>query len=106
MLSSKEIQSRLASLDKSSAKLNGLSASSLPAWVNHQTAATNLSTAMGAALDQNFQSSTQQMLGSKWEAQLVTPNLLQAAGLNPTMPFAGDPTSLGLASPLRGLDPR
>jgi hypothetical protein len=107
VLSPKEIQSRLASIDRSSAKLNGLSGpSTLPAWVTNQTAAQNLSASMGAALDSNYQSATQLTLGSKWEAQMVTPNRLQAAGLNPSQPFAGDPTSLGLASPIRGLDPR
>jgi hypothetical protein len=107
VLSAKEIQSRLSSIDRSSAKLNGLSAAStLPTWVTQQTAAQNLSTALGPALDSTFQASTQTTLGSKWEAQLITPNLLQMAGMNPSQPFAGDSTTLGLASPLRGLDPR
>jgi hypothetical protein len=107
VLSAKEIQSRLNSVDRSSAKLNGLTAgSTLPTWATQQTAAQNLSSSLGPALDANFQSATQLTLGSKWETQLITPNVLQMAGLNPTQPFAGDATTLGLASPLRGLDPR
>ncbi len=106
VLSTKEIQSRLRSIDKSNARLNGLSATNLPPALMMQTAAQNLSTALGPSLDSKFQASTQAMLGSKWESQLVTPNMLQMAGLNPSQPFAGDPTTLGLASPLRGLNPR
>ena len=46
------------------------------------------------------------MMGSQWEAQLITPNVLQAAGFNPSQPFAGDPTTLTMASPLRGMNNR
>jgi hypothetical protein len=46
------------------------------------------------------------MLGSQWEAQLLSPEILQMAGFDPTQPFAGDPTTLAMASPLRGMNPR
>jgi hypothetical protein len=107
VLSTKEIQSRLSSIDRSNARLNGLSAgSTLPPYVLAQTAARNLGAALGPSLDAKFQAATQTTLGSPWEAQLVTPNMLQMAGLNPTQPFAGDPTTLNMASRLRGKSSR
>jgi hypothetical protein len=107
VLSTQEIQSRLASIDRSNARLNGLSAgSTLPPWVTALSAAQNLASALGPSLDAKFQAATQSTLGSPWEAQLVTPNMLQMAGLDPTQPFAGDPTTLTMASRLRGLDSR
>jgi hypothetical protein len=107
VLSTKEIQSRLNSIDKTGARLNGLTAGTkLPAAVLMTTAAQNLSTALGPSLDSKFQAATQATLGSQWESQMVTPNMLQMAGLNPGQPFAGDPTTLSLASPLRGLSSR
>src|SRR6185312_1819582 len=60
----------------------------------------------GPSLDSTFQASVQTTLGSQWEARLLTPNMLQMAGFDPTQPFAGDPTTLNAASPLRALDPR
>ncbi len=49
VLSTKEIQSRLASIDRSSARLNGLSAGgALPAWVTATAAAQNLAVGPGA----------------------------------------------------------
>jgi hypothetical protein len=106
VLSLKEIQSRLNSIDRSNAGFNGLGASTLPAYVAEATAAQNLSSSLGASLDSKFQAATQTTMGSTWEAQMVTANVLQMAGFNPQQPFAGDPTTLSLASPLRGLDPR
>ena len=87
--------------------MNGLSGgSTLPPYVLATTAAQNLAAAMGPSLDAKFQGAMQSTLGSPWEAQLVTPNMLQMAGLNPTQPFAGDPTTLNMASRLRGLSSR
>jgi hypothetical protein len=106
VLSPKEIQSRLNSIDSSSAKLNGLTSSTLPRAITRQTAAQNLSTSLGPSLDAKFQATTQATLGTQWEARLLTPNMLQKAGLDPTRPFAGDPTALSMASPLRGMNPR
>ena len=105
VLSSQEIQSRLNSLDKSISRLNGLAPGQL-AGTAQVTAARNLSTTLGPSLDAQFEGTRQALIGTTWEAQLMTPNILQMAGLNPNQPFAGDPTTAALASPLQGLDPR
>jgi hypothetical protein len=137
VLSQQEIMSRLNSIDKSIANLNGLqgpaqaapSGSSplavsqrlaqslaqsmglsggqtLPPVIAAQLASKNLAQALGPSMDAQLEATRQQMLGSQWEAQLMTPNVLQWAGLNPQQPFAGDPTTLAMASPLRGLNPK
>src|SRR6185312_8537831 len=107
VLSSQEIASRLASIDTSVQKLNGLQpGSTVPSTVAQGIAAQNLATALGPSLDAKFQAATQATLGSQWEARMLTPNMLQRAGFDPRQPFAGDPTTLNLASPLRALDPR
>jgi hypothetical protein len=136
VLSQQEILSRLASIDKTIANNNGLpgpgqSAAStakstktqqlaqsfaqalggsnnptLPPVIAANLAAQNLATALGPSMDAQLESTRQQLLGSSWEGQLMTPNMLQWAGLNPQQPFAGDATTLGMASPLRGLNPK
>ncbi len=133
VLSQKEILSRLGSIDKTLANLNGLPAAGqtsasaspnqqralgfvqmlglrntqpLPSVIASQLAATNLAQALGPSMDAQLEGTRQLMLGSQWEAQLVTPNVLQWAGLNPQQPFAGDPATLAMASPLQGLNPK
>src|SRR5208283_4211964 len=76
----------------------------LPPEIASTMAAQNLAT-QGPSFDAQLQGSKQSLLGSTWEAQLITPDFLQMAGLNPQQPFAGDATSLNEASLLRGLDP-
>jgi hypothetical protein len=135
VLPQQEILSRLASIDKTLANGNGLpgpaqtaaaTATSsktrqlaqnlvqalgisptqpLPAVIASQLASQNLATALGPSMDAQLESTRQQLLGSTWEGQLMTPNVLQWAGLNPQQPFAGDETTLDMASPLRGLNP-
>jgi hypothetical protein len=105
VLSSQEIQARLNSIDKSLSRLNGLAPGQL-AGTAVQTAAQNLSTTLGPSLDAQFEGTRQAFLGTTWEAQLMTPNMLQMAGFNPNQPFAGDPTTAALASPLQGLNPQ
>jgi len=105
VLSTQEIQSRLNSIDKTSARLNGL-VQGQQAGTAQQTAAQNLSTTLGPSLDAQFEGTRQSLIGTTWESQLMTPNILQMAGFNPNQPFAGDPTTSALASPLQGLDPR
>src|SRR5260370_14366727 len=107
VLSTQEIKARLSSIDKSSAALNGLpTGQKLPTVVAAKIAAPNLSLALGPSMDAKIEATRQTLLGSKWEAQLVTPDMLQAAGFNPQQPFAGDPTTLAAASPLQGLNPK
>jgi hypothetical protein len=107
VLSTHEIQSRLNSIDRSIANLNGLPAGQkLPPVIASKLAAQNLSQALGPSLDGQMEGVRQSLLGTSWETQLITPDLLQMAGFNPTQPFSGDPTTLALASPLRALDPK
>ena len=91
VLSTKEIQSRLASIDKTQRERSTGSpaGSTLPSWVLRTTAAQNLSSSMGPSLDSKFQAAVQTTLGSQWESQLVTPNMLQMAGLDPTAALRG-----------------
>jgi hypothetical protein len=105
VLSTTEIQARLNSIDKSLSRLNGLAPGQL-AGTAIQTAAQNLSTTLGPSLDAQFEGTRQSLLGTKWEARLMTPNMLQMGGFNPNTPFAGDPSTAALASPLQGLNPQ
>jgi hypothetical protein len=102
VLSSHEIQSRLNSIDRSIAKLNGLPAGKLAPQIAARLASTNLAQAMGPSMDAQLEATRTQLLGSQFEAKLLSPEILQAAGLDPSQPFAGDPTTLNMASPLRG----
>ena len=111
VLSAKEIQSRLSSIDPTAegvrgmARLNGLPAgTALPPQIAAPLAAQNLAT-QGPSFDAQLEGARQKLLGTEWEARLLTPDMLQMAGLNPKQPFAGDPTTLNMASPLRALDP-
>jgi hypothetical protein len=104
VLSKQEIESRLNSIDKSIGKLNGVPAGT-PLGLARQIAAKNLSQNLGPSLDAEFEATRQSLLGSEWEARMITPNMLQMAGLDPKQPFAGDPTTLNKASPLRALNP-
>jgi hypothetical protein len=105
VLSSQEIQSRLRSIDRSAARLNGLApGQSGPASV--ATTAANLASALGPSLDSTFEATRQALIGTQWEAQLVTPDMRQMAGLNPQAPFAGDPATTAMASPLQALSPK
>jgi hypothetical protein len=111
VLTAQEIQSRLRSIDPTSegvratARLNGLSSGNiLPPQIAATIAAQNLSS-QGPSFDAQLEGARQTLLGSPWEARLLTPDTLQMAGFNPQQPFAGDPTTLSMASPLRALDP-
>jgi hypothetical protein len=111
VLSAHEIQSRLNSIDptaegvRSMALLNGLPAGSkLPVAIAAAMAAHNLAT-QGPSLDAQLEGTRQKLLGTDWEARLLTSDMLQMGGFNPSQPFAGDPTTLAMASPLRGLNP-
>ncbi|MEO6575309.1 MAG: hypothetical protein ABIP89_15795, partial [Polyangiaceae bacterium] len=106
-LSAGEIKQRLGSIDTSLSKLNGLNASDLmmPKEVQRLKAAQNLAKT-GPGMNPQFEGSRQALIGTKFEAQLVTPTTLAAAGMDPSTPVAGDDKSMAKASPLRGLNPR
>jgi len=107
ILTTKEIQSRLNSIDRTIANANGLPAGQqLPPQLAATLAASNLAQSLGPPMDSQLEGTRTSLMGSQWEAQLLTPDMLQAAGFDPTQPFAGDPTTLTMASPLRGMDRR
>jgi hypothetical protein len=107
-LTAQEIKTRLNSIDRSLANLNGLTASDMknsPPQVRAAAAAATLGNRLGPPLDATFEGQRQAMIGTPWEVQLVTPEGLQAAGLDPSTPVASDPNALSQASPLRGMNP-
>ncbi len=105
LLTPAQTQARMLSIDRSAARLNGLVAGQT-LGAAAATAPSALAAGLGPSLDAQFEAARGQLIGSQWEAQLITPNMLQMAGLNPSQPFAGDPTTATMASPLQGMDPR
>lgn len=105
VLSTREIEQRIASIDRSAGKLAASAPKNIAPGVAAQMAASSLAATLGPSLDAQFEAARQKLLGTEWEARLVTPEMLQMAGLDPTQPFAGDPATLERASPLRGLNP-
>src|ERR1019366_9094944 len=57
-------------------------------------------------MDSQLEGTRTTLLGSQWEAQLLSPEMMQAAGFDPSQPFAGGPATLNMASPLRGMNRR
>ena len=108
VLSASEVKSRIASLDTSLSKLVQLSPSqqALPQAARLQVASAALSAKLGPSLDSKLEATRQLLVGSKWEAQMVTPDWLQAAGLDPKTPTAGDDSAISQASLLRGMNPQ
>ncbi len=106
-LSAAEVQTRLNSIDLGLSKLVQLPASmkSQPRALQLQAAASYLGSALGPSLDSQFEGTRQSLIGTKWEAQLATPNWLQASGQDPSTPIAGNDTALAQASSLRGMNP-
>ncbi len=103
-LSTDEINSRLASLDTSLSKLNGLKPADaqLPKPVREQMASKNLAGALGPSVDNVIEAKRQALIGTPFEARLATPGNLALAGFNPATPYAGDDKVLAKASLLRG----
>lgn len=106
-LSTQEINDRLASIDTSLSKINGLTPAdaNLPVEIRNEKAAKNLATNMGPSLDATFESRRQALIGTPFETKLATPDNIQLAGLNPGTPVAGDDKTLAKVSPLRGQNP-
>jgi len=106
-LDSKEIAARLGSIDTTISKLNGLTKadSAQPKELSRKKAAETLAKALGPSLDSKFEAIRHSLIGTKYEAMLVTPDQLIAAGMDPKTMVAGDDKLLAKASPLRGLNP-
>jgi hypothetical protein len=106
-LTSAETQTRVHSVDLAMSKMAQLTPQekALPMQLRLEAAAKKLSSTLGPSLDSKLESTRQQLVGSKWEAQMVTPEWLQAAGMDPSTPIAGDDKTLAQASPLRGQNP-
>jgi len=106
-LDAHEIASRIASVDTTIAKSNGMSPAdlTLPKPLQRQKASNNLAKALGPSMDPTLEGARQSLIGTKWEAQMITPEWLQAAGMDPKTPVAGDDATLAKASPLRGMHP-
>ncbi|MFO0675236.1 MAG: hypothetical protein U0169_01800, partial [Polyangiaceae bacterium] len=107
ILDQKEIESRLASIDYSMQKLNGLTEQdkSLPAPLRELKAQRNLAKALGPSLDPQFEATRKSLIGTKWETMMITPELVQRAGMDPRTPIAGNDALIEKASPLRGQNP-
>ena len=107
-LDPQEVLSRVRSIDTSMSKLNGLKASdaNLPQEVRRAKAARNLAVNAGPSMTPQLEATRQKLLGSEWEARLMTPEWLQAAGYDPKTPVAGNDAVMMNASPLRGMDPQ
>jgi hypothetical protein len=109
VLTTDEIKKRIASIDRSNARLNGL-VPGVPLAAATTASAQNLATALGPSLDSAFEGARQSLMGTTWETQLVTPDDLQMAGFNPNTPLAGGSSAgsgpAAMASPLQGLNPR
>jgi hypothetical protein len=105
-LSQKEQKSRLNSISNQLGLMNGLKATDMasPLPVRQLVAAQNLSKSLGPALDTTFESTRQAMIGTSFETQLVTPDLLLGSDQDPSSPLS--PSVVAQASPLQGMNPR
>jgi hypothetical protein len=77
-----------------------------PRVIQRIKAATNLA-ALSGNVDANgdFEAFRQKMIGTDLETKLVTPHMLQAAGMDPSTPVAGNDSAANTASILRGMNP-
>lgn len=107
VLSKEEIRSRLASQDLSMRQFNGLTPADarLPARLAEMKASQNLAQNLGPSIDPEFEAKRQSLIGTEWEARMITPEMMQLAGFHPDTPFAGDDNLIAQASPLRGQNP-
>ena len=106
-LSKQEILDRINSSDNSLAKLNGLTPaeSSMPKELRINKAAKNIAAATGASLNPQFEGFRTKMIGTDLEARMVTPEMIQAVGMDPSTPVANNPSLINRASILRGMNP-
>jgi hypothetical protein len=106
ILSRREQRTRLNSINQGIGLLNGLTAKdqATPAPVRQIQAAKNLAQSLGPSLDATFEGQREALIGSTFEAQLVTPRVLLASDQDPSSPL--DPNVVAQASPLQGTNPR
>jgi hypothetical protein len=107
LLSKDEIMARVNSTDTSLSKLNGLTPADAnsPPVLQHLKAAKNLAAATGPSLDTKFETFRQTAIQTQWETSLVDPNMVQAAGFDPSTPVAANDAVVNRASILRGMNP-
>ncbi len=107
ILETKDLQSRLRSLDTSASKSNGLTKqdAALPKELQYKKAAAALASTLGPSLDTKFEAFRQSVIGTEWEARMVTPEWLQGAGYPKDTKVAGNDALLSVASPMRGMNP-
>jgi hypothetical protein len=108
VLETQEIQTRLRSIDTSISKLNGISpaqGATMRPELRRLQAAKNLAANLGPSLDGQFEAFRHSIIGSPWEAQLASPEWLQAAGYDPRTPAAGNDQVIAGASTFRGFNP-
>jgi len=105
-LTAEQIKGRLAALNQNLNAGNGLTAqdAAAPATITRLKAAANLAKVGGSSLDSTYNSVMTAAQGSTFETQLVTPNMIQTAGYDPSSPTS--PALVAAASPLQGLNPR
>ncbi|CAN5472271.1 hypothetical protein BH09MYX1_BH09MYX1_11720 [soil metagenome] len=106
-LSKEEIQQRIHSSSNDLAKLNGLTPAdqSSPKEIRVWKASQNLSANAGPSYTPQFEAFRTKMIGSPLETQLIIPEQIQAAGMDPGTPVANNPSLVNRASILRGMNP-
>jgi hypothetical protein len=108
-LSSKEIKARIGSiqmpkvLQASPKNVKSMNGKQFEQAVSGQLKAAQQQ--LGPSLDSQFEGTRQSLIGSKFEAMLTTPEMVQAAGFDPSTPTAGNDAVLRRASTLRGMNP-
>jgi hypothetical protein len=106
-LSKEEIQSRIASSSNDLAKLNGLTPADQagPKELRVTKASRNLATALGPSLAPQYEGFRTKAIGSDFEARMITPDMIQAIGMDPQSPVANNPSLINRASMFRGMNP-
>ncbi len=114
VLSKDDIQKRLKSLSipqlykpsiagSAPVSLKGMTRQDFDALTNKlaQTAAQQ----MGPSLDNQFEGVRQQLIGTKFESMMINGEDMEAIGMDPKTPLAGNDALVAKASPLRGMHP-
>lgn len=106
-LSKEEIQARIHSSNDGLAALNGLTPADQagPKELRITKASRNLAAAMGPSATPDFEAFRTKAIGSEFEARMITPDMIQAAGMDPQSPVANNPTLINRASMFRGMNP-
>ena len=105
-LTKADIETRSRSIDKTIMSMNGLTPAdkALPGPVRRQKANEHLAKTLGASVTPEIAAARQKLIGSRWEAAMITPEMMQFAGLPANAPVADEQT-LNMASPLRTMHP-